>query len=103
MTDAEFARAVERGAVAAADFNHRAHLRLAWVYLAESPSTEAATIRMAGKLRRFTERLGSPDKYSDAITRSWMDKLAAARASMPRASLEDVLRAYPELLHADRR
>jgi hypothetical protein len=98
MTDTEFARAVERGAVPADDFSHRSHLRLAWVYLAESPSTEAATIRMAGELRKFTERVGKPEKYSDSITRFWMEKLAAARASMPQASFDDLLRAHPELL-----
>src|ERR1051325_7968792 len=98
MTDAEFARAFERGAVANADFHHRSHLRLAWVYLSESASTEAATARMAGELRRFAARAGKPEKYSDAVTEFWMRELAVVRASMPGAGFDEVMLAHPRLL-----
>ena len=61
MTDAEFARAFENGAIAHAQFHHRSHLRLAWVYVSESATVDEATSRMADTLRRFTASVGTPD------------------------------------------
>jgi hypothetical protein len=101
MTDREFARAFERGEVPNADFHHADHLRLAWVYLEESPSLDVATGRMAAALRRFAAGAGKPEKYSDAITGFFMRELAGARAAMPGAPLADVLRAHPRLLEKD--
>ena len=98
MTDTEFARAFERLAVSPDDFNHRGHLRVAWVYLEEAPSIAAASVKMARAIKRFAASVGKPDKYSAAITVSWMHRLAAARQSMPGASLDAVLTAHPRLL-----
>lgn len=99
MTDAEFARAFESGAVANADFHHADHLRLAWVYLAESPSVDAAIDRMAAALRRFATAAGHVEKYSQPTTEFWMYQVAAARAVMRGAEFDTVVRAYPRLLH----
>jgi len=98
MTDVEFARAFERGAVPNAEFHHRDHLRVAWVYLDEASSIGEATARMAASLRRFAANAGKPEKYSDAITEFFMRELAAAREAMPGADLGEVLRAHPRLL-----
>jgi hypothetical protein len=98
MTDIEFARAFELGAIPSADFHHIDHLRVAWVYLEESPSLAEATARMAAGLRRFATNAGKAEKYSDATTLFFMRELHAARAAMPGAPLADVLRAYPRLL-----
>ena len=98
MTDTEFARAFESGAVANADFHHADHLRLAWVYLAESPTVDAAIDRMAAALRRFATAAGYEEKFSQPTTEFWMYQVAAARAVMPDARFEVVLRAYPRLL-----
>ena len=46
-------------------------------------------------------RLVKHEKYSDAITAFWMYQMAAARAVMPGAAVDDVLRAYPRLLDKD--
>ncbi len=101
MTDVECARAFERGDVPPAGFHHADHLRVAWVYLDESPTLEAATARMAAALRRFAASAGKPEKYSDAITGFFMRELAATRDAMPGAALADVLRAHPRLLDKD--
>ena len=47
--DAEYRQAFERGEVPIEAFNHRSHLRLAYVYLCELSSAEATT-RMKGPL-----------------------------------------------------
>jgi hypothetical protein len=96
--DVELTRALERGDVPDAGFPHVSHLRVAWVYLSESPTVDQALARMAATLRRFAASVGRPEKYSDAITAFWMYQMAAARAVMPGAAVDDVLRAYPRLL-----
>jgi hypothetical protein len=101
MTDVELTRALERGEVPGAGFHHADHLRVAWVYLQESPGVDAALSRMAHTLRRFAASVGQASKYSDAVTAFWMYQMAAARAAMPDADLAAVLRAYPRLLRKD--
>ena len=98
MTDLEFARAFEAGAVPNADFHHADHLRLAWVYLAESATVDAAIDRMAVTLRRFAAAAGHEDKYSQTTTEFWMYQVAAVRAMMRDAEFDAVLRVYPRLL-----
>jgi hypothetical protein len=96
--DVELTRALERGEVPAGGFPHAKHLRVAWVYLAESPSLDDALARMSATLRRFTIAVGQAEKFSEPMTAFWMLQVAAARAVMPGADLDTVLRAYPRLL-----
>ena len=97
-SDVELARALERGEVPGAGFPHASHLRVAWVYLDESPTVDGALARMGATLRAVAASVGQAQKYSGAITAFWMYQIAAARAMMPGAGLDDVLRAYPRLL-----
>jgi hypothetical protein len=98
VTDTEFARAFERLEVAPEEFNHRGHLRLASVYLDESPSIAVATTRMAEAIKRFAASVGKSDKYSEAVTAFWMLRLAAARRATPGVGLDELLAAHPTLL-----
>jgi hypothetical protein len=96
--DVELTRALERCEIPNEGFPHASHLRVAWVYLAESPSLDDAIARMTATLRRFSESVGKAEKYSEPTTVFWMLQVAAARAVMPDAGLDAVLRAYPRLL-----
>ena len=96
--DVALARALERCEVPPEGFPHASHLRIAWVYLNESASLDHAVERMAATLRRFAASVGRADKYSEPTTVFWMLQVAAARAAMPGADLDAVLRAYPRLL-----
>jgi hypothetical protein len=96
--DVAMTRALERCQPPDNGLPHAAHLRVAGVYLAEAPSVDEALARMADTLRRFSAAVGQSEKYSDAITAFWMYQLAALRALMPGAELDDVLRAHPRLL-----
>jgi hypothetical protein len=103
MTDAEFARAFEAGQIPNNEFHHVDHLRLAWAYLVESTSVDAATDRMRASIQRFAASVGKPEKYSDPMTIFWMHEVAAARTSMPAgAEFEDMLLAHPELRDKNR-
>jgi hypothetical protein len=96
--DVALARALERGELPAAGFPHASHLRVAWVYLDEAPSLAAALDRISATLRTVAAAAGRADRYSDAITTFWMYQMAAIRAVMPAAAIDEVLRAYPWLL-----
>ena len=80
-------RALERCEVPPEGFPHASHLHVAWVYLNESAT-----------LRRFAAAVGKAGKYSESTTVFWMLQVAAARAAMPGAGLDTLLRAYPRLL-----
>ena len=98
MTDEEFARAFERGDIPPADFDHRAHVRVAWVYVREGPSLAAATDRMREAIRRFAARANAAQKYHETITVLWMRLLAEAASRAPvGCELDALLAACPEL------
>jgi hypothetical protein len=102
MTDEQFARAFERGEIAPADFAHRAHVRVAWVYVREGPSLEAATDRMRAAIQRFAAAANATQKYHETMTVLWMRLLgdAAARVTLP-CELDVLLAAVPEFADKD--
>lgn len=102
LTDEQFARAFERGEIAPAEFDHRAHVRVAWVYLREGPSLDAATTRMRDAIRRFAAAAHVPQKYHETITVLWMRLLAdaASRVATP-CELAELFERCPELADKD--
>ena len=98
MTDAAFARAFEAGAVRPEDFDHVAHLRVAWVYLTEAGSAAAALPRIREAIQRFAAAAGAAQKYHETITVVWMRVLEEAGADVPRpCELSELLRERPDL------
>ena len=97
MTDEAFARAFEDGAVTPAEFDHVAHVRVAWVYLRETASVEEALPRMRAAIRRFAAAAGASQKYHETITVLWMRLLADVKSRGASGELSDVLRAHPAL------
>lgn len=89
---------LERREAPATGFRHADHLRVALVYLKESPTIAVAIDRMASALRGFAASVGQPHKYSQSTTEFWMYQVAAVRAVMPDASAEALFEAYPWLL-----
>ena len=70
--DHEFRAAFEAGAIAPADFNHRAHVRLAYVYLATN-DVERATTLMRHAIMNFLRHHGiSPTRYHETLTQAWI-------------------------------
>jgi len=70
--DRTFQSQVETCEYPLSDFNHRAHLALAYVYLVNN-NTETAYQLMRDALRRFLEHNGiDTAKYHDTITRAWI-------------------------------
>jgi len=98
LTDEAFVAAVETCTLPNEQFRHREHLRLAWLYLRESPCAVAER-RMACTIRRYATHHGAPEKYHQTITLLWMRLVAAARAKTPNVSSFDAFGdAHPSLL-----
>ena len=69
MNDRDFVDAFESCTLPPAQFHHREHIRLAWLYLREAPLL-AALPRFVASLRRYATHLGQPQLYHETIT--WM-------------------------------
>lgn len=71
-SDLDFLAAFEAGAYAPADFSHRAHVRLAYVYLATN-DVERATALMRAAILNFLKHHGiTPTKYHETLTHAWI-------------------------------
>lgn len=97
--DQAFRQQMERCEFPAADFNHRAHLRLAYVYLCES-DTAVANQQMRDTLNRFLiHNQVDPAKFHVTLTQAW---ILAVNHFMNRAgsatSADDLIDRYPQML-----
>jgi hypothetical protein len=98
MTDEAFARAFEAGTVTPEQFDHVAHLRVAWVYLREAGSADAALPRMRDAIQRFAAAAGASQKYHETITVVWMRLLEDTGTQVARrCELSELLGLRPEL------
>lgn len=66
-----FLAAFESGALNAADFGHRDHLRVAYLMLEHHPFGEAVA-RVSASLRRLATAHGAPEKYHETVTLAFM-------------------------------
>ena len=97
--DSAFRTRFEKFEIAPDAFNHRAHLRLAYVYLVES-DVAAAYEKMRRALHAFLKHLGiEKGKYHDTMTRAW---ILAVRHFMEKTesagSADDFIDRNPEML-----
>lgn len=97
--DRQFRADFEACRVQPSAFDHRAHVRLAYTYLAEH-ETEAALALMRGALVTFIEHHGIPaSKYHETLTRAWIlavrHFMATAR---PAPSADEFIADNPRLL-----
>lgn len=97
--DQEFRRAFEACEVSPSEFDHAAHVRLAYVYLCGN-SVDAATEKMKGSLLDFLAHLGvDQSKYHATITRAWVMAVHHFMAiSSPCQSAHAFVQANPVLL-----
>ena len=67
MEDREFLAAFEAGTLPEDQFQHRDHVRAAWLILQDAPPASALA-RFSSALRHFAARLGKADRYHETIT-----------------------------------
>jgi len=93
MTDQEFTDAFAAGRLDPAAFDHRAHLRAAFLLLRSVPFLEAC-IAMRDGLQALADKIGKPDLYHETVTVAFM-ALVAERA--PEKDWADFIARHPEL------
>ena len=71
MDDRDFVTAFESCTLPPDEFPHRAHVRLAWLYLNEQPLLDALN-RFVVNLKRYATSLGAATKYHETITWAFM-------------------------------
>jgi hypothetical protein len=97
MADDAFLSTFERGDFAGSEFPHRAHLRMAWLYVTRL-GTEAAIGSASSGIRNLAARNGLTTLYHDTITRAWVYIVAAATAHSASESFNGFLEEHPRLL-----
>jgi hypothetical protein len=98
MKDEDFLTAFESGTLA--DLPHRAHVRIACLYLDRGCEAEALERLVAG-LRRFAAAKGHAHKFHYTITRAWLALVVNARLEHPAArDVDELLIACPRLADA---
>ena len=96
--DRDFCSAFESCAVAPSQFNHEAHVRLAYIYLVES-GVEPAVQRMREGLLNFIEHNGIPrSKFHETITRAWVLAVRHFMNKSSSTSFQDFIARSPVLL-----
>ena len=97
MTDEEFLRAFEDTTLPDDAFPHRAHIRMAWLYLRRD-GPEAAAGPITEGIRRFATAKGAPGMYHHTMTLVWLRLVAAALRRTPDvASFDAFWAAHPDL------
>lgn len=94
MTDQEFIDAFAAGTLSPDGFDHRAHLRTAFLLLRSKPFLEAC-IAMRDGLQALAGKLGKPDLYHETVTVAFM-ALVAERAPTA-ADWDGFIAAHPAL------
>lgn len=99
--DRQFLAELESARFEPGQFDHRAHVRAAYIYLAESDSDRASE-RMRDALLGFLRHHGvDPSKYHETITRAWILAVRHFMQLTPAAqSADEFIDANPQLLDA---
>ena len=84
MTDAEFLRAFDAGALPAQELGHRGHLRLAYILITRH-GRRRGEHEVARRLRHVAEAHGTPERYHHTLTAFWARLLAHVVARRPAA------------------
>jgi hypothetical protein len=99
LEDRNFRRDFESHTFPAAQFRHRAHLRLAYVYLCEHDTDEAHEM-MRSAILSFLAHLGADRaKYHETVTRAWIMAVRHFMEKSPGSeSFESLAQQHPEML-----
>ena len=98
QSDDEFLDAFLTCRVPASSFDHRGHLRAAWILLQRYPVDHAVEITCEG-IARLAAHLGAPQKYHCTLTAALVRLMAAGGAADRAVSFEQFLAANTAIVH----
>jgi hypothetical protein len=97
LDDATFLAELEAGTLPPAAFDHRGHLRAAFLYL-RAHDFPGACVAMKGAVQGFARALGRGGLYHETLTIAYLALIAERLAEEPRdLGFERFLERYPEL------
>jgi hypothetical protein len=98
MNDTAFLKAFEDCTLPHNQFPHRAHVRMAWLYL-RAHAWEIAVQKITDGIRRFAAANGADSKYHETITIFWARLVSYAISCAPDVTdFETFIARYPHLL-----
>lgn len=98
-TDQDFREAFESLRIPNEMFQHREHIRLAWIYSRHYPQ-EQALARMVQGIQAFAKHHGAASKYHHTVTVAWMRLVwHDARPAPPAQDFNTFAAAHPHLFH----
>lgn len=92
----DLVKAFETASLEAGDFDHAAHIYVAWHYVRERGLAEAVA-RFTRGIRRLTRKLGVSAKYHETITWFYLIKIAERCTAQPGLDWQAFKAANPEL------
>jgi hypothetical protein len=98
VRDRELVQAFEDCTLPSEQFPHRAHVRLAWLYLREGPLLEALP-RFAEGLKRYAASLGAATKYHETVTWAYLFLIHERMARTECATFEEFASANDDLFN----
>jgi hypothetical protein len=101
LTDEEFLRQFESAAWPYAEWHHRQHIKVAYLYLRRYPFTQAQ-VQMRERIKAYNAAKQLPDSllsgYHDTMTQAWMHLVYFALCeSGPAESADAFYELHPEL------
>lgn len=97
MKDAQFIRAIEAKEFPAEQFDHQAHIRLAWILIAQN-GIEEAIKKVSELLREYVIALGAQDKYHHTLTVAAVKTVYHFYQKSTTTSFQSFIAEYPQLL-----
>ncbi len=94
--DRAFVDAIESCTLPSEAFDHRAHVRLAWLYLSGQSLLEALP-RFITSLKRYAGSLGASGKYHETITYAFIFLIHQRMAESPASTFDEFAAANPDL------
>ena len=97
LTDNDFLGSFETLTLPPGDFDHRGHLRLAWLYLGRLPPAQAMR-KITEGIPAYASSLGADDKYHHTLTVAIVRVIAQRMANSPPGDFDAFLQANRDLM-----
>lgn len=102
QVDKEFKELVESCQFPISDFNHQAHLRLAYVYLVQNDTEVSINLMRQSLIRLLAFNGIDPAKYHETLTQAWILKVRYFMNFVePLGSVEELIDLYPKMLDSN--
>jgi len=97
MNDTDFIEAFETGKFPPEQFNHKAHIKLAWIYL-DLFDEETATLKTCEAIKNFDKLHGDGTKFHTTLTVAAVKAVHHFRRKSIATTFEEFIVKFPKLI-----